>query len=160
MDVCGYCDSRIINNEYMKTWKPDTCECLVEEIYSGTTITGGGQVLNKCTAHTSVEDEDLYGVLQANFDSEGKRKNGVERILLSYDVIKDLGLEEMKKDDQGLDAGLGFKPGVKYIWSFQGTGANRTLQVEVVGGNLTLLQKTEIETLCNTKFGINKVEVI
>ena len=81
----------------MKTWKPDTCECLVEEIYNGTQIVGGGQVLKKCPAHAALADNEIYGVLYSNPDGENKRKNQMLRILLGYEDVKDLGLEELKK---------------------------------------------------------------
>ena len=144
----------------MKTWRPDTCECLVEEIYNGTQITGGGQILKKCQAHESVPDNDLYGVLYSNIDGENKRKNQMLRILLGHEEIKDLGLEELKINSDGSSAGLGLKQGIEYKWSFEGTGANRILKVEVKGANLLKQQKDAISALSETKFGTNKIEII
>ena len=106
----------------MKTWKPDTCECLVEEIYNCAEIVGGGQVLKKCIVHQGVADDELYGILYSNPDGENKRKNQVLNILLGYEAIKDLGLEEAKTNDDGSDGGLGLKNGLEYDWSFTGTG--------------------------------------
>lgn len=144
----------------MKTWKPDTCECLIEEIYNGTEIIGGGQVLKKCQAHESVADNDLYGVLYSNPDGENKRKNQMLRILLGHEDIKDLGLEEAKTNPDGSSAGLGLKQGIEYTWSFEGTGANRKLKVELKGAILSKQQKDAISALSETKFGSNKVEII
>lgn len=144
----------------MKTWKPDTCNCLVEEIYNGTNIVGGGAVLKKCEDHAGVPDNELYGVLYLNPDGENKRKNQMFRILLGYEEIKDLGLEEMKKNEKGEDAGLGLKVGIDYIWSFEGTGANRVLKVEIKGANLSKIQKDAIKALSDTKFGEGKIEII
>ena len=141
----------------MKTWKPDTCGCLVEEIYSGSEIVGGGRVLEKCPVHQSVADADLYGVLYSNVDGENKRKNQILRILLGYEGL-DFGLQEMKKQD-GKDAGFGLKDGIEYAWSFDGVGSNRVLRVEVKGSNLTQTQKDSIKVLCDTKFGSGKVEI-
>lgn len=160
----------------MKTWKPDTCECHVEEIYDGSVIVGMGRVLRKCEAHRDVPDEELYGVLYANPDGENKRKNIVLRVLLGYEEIRGLGLEEMKYNPDGTEAGLGLKVGIEYRWSFSGTGKDRILQVEVRGGEnkhknailrmllgheaLTGAKKDSIRTLCNKKFGAGKVEIV
>ena len=144
----------------MKTWKPDTCECLVEEIYNGTEIVGGGQVIKKCVAHQTVPDNELYGVLYSNPDGENKRKNQMLRILLGYEDVKGLGLEEIKFNDDGSMGGLGLKRGIEYSWSFAGTGKDRVLKVEVKGANLSVPQKAAIKALCDTKFGMGRVEML
>jgi hypothetical protein len=144
----------------MKTWKPDTCDCIVEEIYQGTEIIGGGQVLRKCEDHSTISDAELYGVLYANPDGENKRKNQMLRILLGLEDVKGLGLEDVRKNADGSDAGLGLKQGVEYRWSFEGTGKNRVLKVEVKGANLLKLQKDAIKDLCDKKFGVGKVEIL
>lgn len=144
----------------MKTWRPDTCSCEVEEIYNGTEIVGGGQVLRKCVAHQSVADNELYGVLYSNPDGENRRKNQMLRILLGHESLKNLGLEEEKFNEDGSSAGLGLKRGIEYAWSFTGTGKNRILSVTIKGANLTPLQKTAIRTFCNTMFGVGKVEIL
>ena len=144
----------------MKTWKPDTCECEVEEIYQGTEIKGMGRVIHKGPEHINVPDDELYGVLYSNSDGENKRKNQMLRILLGFESVKGLGLEEIKKNQDGSDAGLGLKQGIEYDWSFTGIGKDRILRVEVRGGNLSIPQKNAIRALSNTKFGINKVEIV
>lgn len=144
----------------MKTWKPDTCGCEVEEIYNGTEITGGGVVLKKCQPHASIPDDELYGVLYSNVDGENKRKNQMLRILLGHEDIKDLGLEEAKVNDDGSDNGIGLKKGIEYKWSFSGDGKDRVLNVEVKGANLLKAKKDEVKALCDTKFGSNKVNML
>jgi len=144
----------------MKTWKPDTCECLVEEIYNGAEVIGGGQVLKKCIVHQGVADDELYGILYSNPDGENKRKNQVLNILLGYEAIKDLGLEEAKTNDDGSDGGLGLKNGLEYDWSFTGTGKDRILKVAIKGTTLSKVQKDSVKDLCNIKFGIGKVEMV
>ena len=145
----------------MKTWKPDTCECEVEEIYSGTTIIGGGKVLKKCLAHTIVPDTDLYGVLYSNPDGENKRKNQIHRALLGYDGdIGGLNLSEPKTNPDGSDGGLGLKTGIEYLWSFIGTGKDRVIRVELKGITLSPPQKTALRNFCNSKFGTGKVEIL
>lgn len=143
----------------MRTWKPDTCECVIEELYNGTEIIGGGQVVKKCAAHSTVLDSELYGVLFANPDGENKMKNQIYRTLLGYDEIKNLGLEKITKDKEGRDV-IGLADGVEYNWSFEGTGKNRILNVEVKGKALTKGQKDSIKALGDQKFGAGKIKVI
>ena len=143
----------------MKTWTPDTCPapgCIVEEIYDGPTIIGGGVVVRKCSAHKGVPDEELYDVL---LNGENRPKNIVHRILLGHEDIKDLGLEEQKTNPDGSSAGLGLKVGIEYSWQFIGEGKDRILSFEVKGAALTVQQKLDIVALCNAKFGIGKVEI-
>ncbi len=142
----------------MKTWKPDTCECHIEEVYNGNEIVGGGQVLSKCAAHASVPDEDLYGVLYSNPDGENKVKNMMHRILLGHEEVKDLGLEKVTKNNQGVDE-VSFKEGVEYKWSFSGEGKHRKLQVEMKGINLSKAQKTLLKESADSRFGVGKVEI-
>lgn len=143
----------------MRTWTPDTCPapgCIIEEIYDGPTITGGGVVVRKCSAHKGVPDEELYDVL---LNKENRPKNIVFRILLGHEDIKGLGLEELKTNQDGSSAGLGLKVGIEYVWEFIGDGKDRILNFEVKGAALTEQQKLDIITLCDTKFGVGKVEI-
>lgn len=142
----------------MKIWKPDTCKCIVEELYNGNEIIGGGQIINKCEAHTTVPDTDLYGVLYANPDGENKVKNTVRNILLGQDKIKNLGLEKTVSNKGSSE--IAFNDGVDYEWNFIGTGKDRKLNVEIKGASLTVNQKESIKSLCNSKFGLGKVEII
>lgn len=142
----------------MKTWKPDTCECLVEEIYEGTNIVGGGQVVRKCEDHSTVPDNELYGVLYANPDGENKRKNQVMRGLLGYEGFN-LNLQETKTNPDG-STSIDFKNGISVSWQFSGVGKDRVLQITVIGVNLTNNQKTTIRNFCNKKFGTSKVEIL
>ncbi len=138
----------------MKTWKPDTCGCEIEEIYDGNTITGGGQVLTKCPAHASVADEDLYGVLYANPDGENKRKNKIERLLLGYDGI------DFNLNDVGEEGEYKFKNGITLNWQFIGSGENRVLQIDVDGYTLSQAQKNQATAFCEQQFGVDKVVFI
>ena len=140
----------------MKTWSPDTCGCTVEEIYEGTEIIGGGKVIKKCNVHSSVPDNELYGVLYSNPDGENKRKNLVHRILLGHDNPS-FGLE--KKEMKDGQESVSLKEGVEYEWSFEGTGKNRVLNVSVKGAVLTEKHKSDFKDLCDAKFGRDKVKV-
>lgn len=141
----------------MRTWKPDTCECHIEEIYEGSNIVGGGQVLNKCAAHASIPDDQLYGVLYANADGENKRKNRIERFLLGLDGTN-FNLSESVTNPDG-SVSVKWKGGVTFSWSWTGTGADRTLNITVTGVSLTTNQRNAINTWCATNFGANKVVI-
>jgi len=123
-----------------QTWRPDTCECVIEEEVVDGEITPG-DIISKCSAHSGVADGDLYGVLIGNTDGENKRKN-----LIHAYLVNELGIE--------------FGETIEYVWSFSGTGADRVLSVEVVGGNLTQDQKDQVQDYADTTFGAGKVEVI
>lgn len=166
----------------MKIWKPDTCDCILEEIYDQTfdsnagdftwvpdpadsskqikvrgrfVVTGisGGQILFKCPTHQTVDDRDLYDVI---LNGENRVKNKFLRLLLGHEDIKDLGLEEDRLNPDGTQT-RELKTGLEYLWAFEGEGKDRILKVEVRGANLTRPKKTEIETWCDTKFGLGKV---
>lgn len=124
----------------MRTWSPDTCGCTVEEIYNGTDIVGMGEVIKKCAAHATVPDNELYGVLYTNPDSEQKRKNLLYKHLVETETGKDLP-----------EGGRGLADGVKYNWSFTGKGKNRILEVFVDG--ITAKQTKDIKTHVNNQFG-------
>lgn len=148
-------------------WKPDTCECSVNETHDPETNEWGaeetytnprGEVFNtvRCAAHSSILDANvLYGVLHKNPDGENKRKNQVERLLLGHDSIKNLGLEQINAD-----GAVVFKNGVDMNWSFTGTGASRVLRISVSGVTLTTQQKNAIKSFADTKFGVGKTEIV
>lgn len=143
----------------MKTWRPDTCPspgCVVEEIYSGTTITGMGAVVRKCPAHALVPDAALYGVLYSNPDGENKRKNRIWGQLLSGFVGP---LSEVKTKPDGTTY-LDFKSSVSVEWAYTGTGSTRILTVTVTGVNLTNAQKNAIQNYCDANFGVGKVVLV
>lgn len=54
-------------------WEPKTCGCVFEEYKDNLGQNVGTAVLEKCNAHLSVLDNDLYNVIYQNSDSEQKR---------------------------------------------------------------------------------------
>jgi len=142
-----------------QTWKPDTCECHVEEQYDNSIENAEmtcSKVLKKCSAHIAVADADLFGVLYSNPDGENKRKNLVHKYLLETDS---LGLAEdvVQKDGSTIRT---LKAGVKYDWSFSGTGKDRVLNAEIKGATLAVGQKNNLKTFCDSTLGVNKVNII
>ena len=141
----------------MKIWRPDTCPdpgCIVEELYSGTTITGMGVVVQKCPAHLGVADAALYGVLFTNPDGENKRKNRVEGKLQAD--LRNV-LWETVLDANG---NLVFKSGITFNFSWSGTGSTRVLTITVTGISLSNGQKNAINNFCTAQFGAGKVVLV
>ena len=142
-----------------QNWSPDTCGCCIEELKDGTTVTGPGNVIRKCADHEDVPDDELYGVLYSNKDGENKRKNQLEGYLLGFGGI-DFGFHEAKKNKDGSNAGVGWKPGLAYSWSFTGKGKDRVLVATVIGAALLDAQKKSIREACIGKFGSDKTVVV
>lgn len=154
----------------MQTYRPDTCAgfatnqgCYFEEDYDGSVMPpvfkGIGKIFHKCEAHKDVSDDELYGVITGNTDSEMKRKSLVLRILMEEESVKDLGLLESKINPSG-DLVKVFKPGVDYNWQFFGSGKSRVLKWSVKGAVLSDSQKLEIQSIFDTKLGVGKAEVL
>jgi len=135
----------------MKTWSPDTCGCQIEEIYSGGSITGPGQVIRKCAAHASILDADLYGVLLTNPDGENRRKNRLEKMLIETSSLQ-LG----QLNASGV---FEWRPGLGFSWVWTGEGSGRVLRVTVIGVNLTAARKATAQAFCDATFGVGKVIV-
>ena len=130
------------------SWKVDTCNCIFEQTHNPADSGYGVQfsrILSKCSLHAAVADQDLYGVVTANANSEMKRKNRIENYLLTTA----LGLTDTVTNNNG-ETVVRFKAGVRYDWSFN---ANRQLVVSIVGVTLTTNQKNTLQTWCNTNFG-------
>lgn len=136
-------------------WTPDTCNCKIEEIEQSPDVWVGGNVIRKCADHADVPDNELYGVLYANPDGENKVKNQVEGYLLGRSG-EDFGFHEQKLDKEGNDAGIGWKKGLKYEWSFEGKGKNRKFRCNVKGGDLTP-HKAKMKKAFDSRFSSNKV---
>lgn len=137
----------------MRTWKPDTCDCKVEELYNGTQIIGMGQVLNKCPAHQSIPDNELYAVIYTNPDSEQKRKNLFHGHLLDNPKLAKL---VTKPDGQEVRE---FNSGISYEWSFSGTGKDRILNVNIKNNNLSANEKKALKDFADANFGNGKIEI-
>src|SRR3990167_6519310 len=100
----------------LQIWRPDTCECVVEEEWDPDDLTIGcsfKRAISKCISHINVADTNLYGVLYSNPDGENKRKNLVHKYLIETDS---LGFSELKQRDgaQYRD----FRDGIDFSWSW------------------------------------------
>lgn len=141
-----------------QNWSPDTCGCVVEEQWDKDASENGtsfSKVIKKCSAHSSVADNDLYGVLYSNPDGENKRKNRIRKFLVEDEGL-DLGELKTLEDKSTV---RNFKDGIEMEWSFTGTGASRELVILVTGTTLDITKKDAIKNYCDTEFGVGKVTV-
>lgn len=106
----------------MKIWRPNNCACVIEEIYDGTAIVGGGQVLRKCAAHQTIPDASLY----ARLNRECHTRADVERALLADQSIAESRMENG-------EVVRAYKAGVLVRSQFDGVGPDRVLTVTVEG---------------------------
>lgn len=133
-------------------WRPDTCGCVIEELHDPSNPAFGVQfsaVINKCPAHATVADADVWGVVYANPDGENKRKNLLHKALLE---TSSLNLSVLAADGT-----FQWKPGTTFNWSYN---ANRVLEVSISGTNLTTAQRNTVNNFCTTQFGANKVVLL
>ena len=131
-------------------WKPDTCECVIEEVHDPKTPGSGVQfsrALSKCPVHISVPDNALYGVLFTNPDGENKRKNLVHKFLLEQSAIGTSTVIDGKTV-------FVLKTGVTVAFEYN---AQRVLVVTVTGVTLTTQQRNSIASFCTSTFGAGKV---
>lgn len=146
----------------MRLWSPDTCvktgtACIIEEIYDGNEIIGGGQVLFKCEIHKDIPDDELYEIL---LNGENRVKNHVHRLLCGHEEIKDLGLHENKYNQDSSYAGVGLKKAIEYDWEFEGDPKDRKFKFRVKGADIKRHHKDLIHAHLETRFGKHKVEFI
>ena len=134
-----------------QNWRLDTCGCVLEQEYDTVDYNATNKlksIIKKCSDHSLVPDNSIYTVAIADL----KRKNIVRKFLVQN--FTDLaGLKATSDGTQSLD----FKDGIQFVWSFTGADQARILNVQIIGFNLKVAQKTQINTFCNATFGINKV---
>ena len=130
-------------------WKPDTCECVleyewdIEDMNPNRTHTLK-KIVTACPEHTGLTPAQAYSAIKG----ENTTKNQFLKELLDNSDT----LRKQEVDAEGSPAGFALADGLKYEWSFKGTGANRTLDVEITGKSLTQNEKTTVEQVISQKF--------
>jgi hypothetical protein len=129
-----------------------TCVCSLHAVYekANPTYKQTFQV-TQCPDHAGLTVAETHDAVHG----ERARVRRVERILLA-DEAPELVLALFVVDASGEHV---FRPGVTYVYSFSGVGLTRLLTIEAQGGVLTVLQKTNLQTHCDTVFGLAKVLV-
>lgn len=82
---------------------------------------------------------------------QNRRKTAVE-VWLLQNLASQLA-------DVAPDGTINWKDGIKFNWSFSGIGNDRVLTISVTGFTLTINQKNQIKTFCDSTFGSGKVIV-
>ncbi|MBU2009273.1 MAG: hypothetical protein KJ624_05510 [Chloroflexi bacterium] len=116
------------------TWRPDTCECVLEYSWDDATSEASrvhslAKVVKLCPAHRLLGGVGLYDEVV----SENRRKNR------TYDTAK---------------AQLGALDPEGWLWYYD---TARVLQVVIP--NLTASQKNQLQSACDTAFGAGKVKI-
>lgn len=136
-------------------WKPDTCGCELNAIY--TKVNGEADMEGRQTFHSVICPDHQELTLEETHDvvhEENKRKNLVYKHLVEeYEGV----LSERKVKEDGTPGALDFKDSVKYEWSWQGSGKNRVLNVNISGANLSKAQKDSVKAFGDNNFGNGKV---
>lgn len=135
-------------------WGPDTCGCEIEfefddELPEASRVHTAATIIKTCPAHSTIDIVDKHD----HYDTvlkENQRKNIVHgQIMEQFPHLV---------DDKG-DKGKSLKEGINYKFEFQGTGKNRTLNIELEGANLSTADKKKIKDLSDTTFGNGKVTI-
>lgn len=136
----------------LQTWKPDTCDCVIEQTHDPSDPRYGvvfSKFIEKCLVHQALSDEDAYGKIYEDFDSEQKCKNMLYGELLENTTL-DLS-ELVQKEDTSFTK---LKPGIFYKWQFD---KDRRLIVNIMGISLSSNHKMILQNFCDTTFSIGKV---
>lgn len=138
-------------------WHPDTCEnpsCIL--VYSWDTDLPDNLRVHSfvradriCSAHQGVwtESEAYNKALDHN-----QRKNKTEGWMLA-------NLTSLLADTNA-NGSFTWKQGITFNWSFSGVGDARVLTISITGVNLNTNQKNQIQSFCNSTFGVGKVVVL
>lgn len=136
----------------MTTWYPDTCDCVIQ--FDDNVVLANGrnkvvQIHNQCPAHSTPDLADKDAAYDITL-GDNQRKN----IMHAHIMNEFPGLV----DDKG-EKGRSLKEGINYKFSFEGTGKNRILNIELEGVALNAADRKRIKDLADTNFGNGKVTI-
>lgn len=117
----------------------ENCQILIND------NTGEETFIRKCPAHAAVSNSNVNQVHEENTRGSS---NTLDHILRNgpaamFDTLP--------------DGSRSFKSGVSISWSWSGTVPNRILTVNILGTNLTINQKNNLQTAADNRFGANKI---
>lgn len=137
---------RMVTNSF----RPDTCDCEIEFEFDADQPASlrthtGKSIVKDCPEHAGL-------VTPVNFFNtildENQRKNIIRKeILENFSVLSQVSSE----------GELEFKNGISLNYYFTGVDDSRVLHISIIGYNLTTQQKTTIQNIANSRFGIGKV---
>lgn len=129
----------------IQTWKPDTCDCVIEERHAEGAGVVFERVVSKCSLHTVIVDGSLHGLVLV----ENRRKNMIHKRLVE---TPSLGLGETNAEGSFV-----FKLGIGFTWVWSGTGESRVITITVTGTALTAPQRSALHGELDAEFGVGKV---
>lgn len=135
-------------------WNPDTCGCEIEYEWDDAVppesrVHTSKKITRACPAHSTIDIVDKHDHF-ATVLNENQRKNKL------HGEIMEQFTELVDVDEQG---GKHLKSNINYKFSFEGTGKNRILNVELEGADLKAADKKKIKDTSDGLFGNGKVVV-
>jgi hypothetical protein len=112
------------------------------------------RVVSRCAAHAALaSDATVYNVVYTLAASEQRRKNRVHQLLIEDTT---LGLSDFNAETGTYT----WKNGKGFAWNWTGTGADRVLQVQPYGVDISNPKRNAIQNWLDTNFGAGKVVLI
>lgn len=139
-------------------WSPDTCGCILEyewddSLPAASRVHTIKSVIKACAVHDS-----FAGNQSGHYQSvlrENQSKNKVYGQLIAIPEIS----EEFTIDSSG-NIGRRLKSGIRFLWSFSGSGDSRILSISISGVNLTSGQKSALQAWCDLSLGNGRAVVV
>lgn len=127
-------------------WSPDTCDCVLEYEWDTEDELDSREhtfknSVKECSAHSEVSLEKKYPVVL----SENRTKNKILKEVI--DSVESLRQEVIEKGESRFE----LADGVKYKYSFSGTGENRVFDFEFTGKDLKKSEKDIIKGIVDSK---------
>ena len=119
----------------MTRWSPDTCSCVIDYTDDGNfTLVA---IVSLGDEHSGLSDDETYAAVK----DENTKKNKMLSLAsaLSVSITPSVFTSSVS-------------------WSFSGSGKTRVLTIDF-GPQLSSLQKTTLQTTCDTQFGVGAVVV-
>lgn len=137
---------RLVRN----VWHPDTCDCAIEFEFDAdepeaTRTHVGTTVVKDCPEHSGLgTPQNFFTAIQ----NENSRKNEVQN-----DVMSNISaLVDINQAGQ-----YEWKNGITFSWYWEGIDNDRVIHIVITGYTLTTQQKTTVQNIADSKYGVGKV---
>lgn len=132
------------------SYRPDTCDCEIEFEFDAdepeaTRIHTGKRIVKDCPEHSGLGTPQSFFTAIMN---ENSRKNEVQNdILTNISSVADLNA----------DGRYEWKKGITFSWYWTGVDNSRVIHIVISGYTLTTQQKTLVQNIANSRYGVGKV---